>query len=86
MSLAEVKKMIGDKKMVIGTEQTMVNLKQGKVKKVYLASNCPVDVKEDIKHYAENFGSEVEMLEIRNDELGVACKKPFSISVLSLLK
>ncbi len=86
MTLDEIKKIIKDKKLVIGTEQTIKNLKQGKIKKVYLSSNCPKKVKEDIVHYAKTFGSEVEVLDVRNDELGVACKKPFSISVLSLLK
>lgn len=86
MALADVKKIIKDKKLAIGTDQTMKNLKQGKVKKVYLSANCPKNVKEDVEHYAKKFGSEVEVLDVRNDELGVACKKPFSISVLSLLK
>lgn len=86
MSIADVKKLVGDKKLVVGTEATTKNIKNGKVKKVFLSSNCPKNIKEDIMHYAKIFGSEVEVLDVNNEDLGVACKKPFSVSVLSLLK
>lgn len=86
MSIADIKKLVGDKKLVVGTEVAMKSLKQGKVKKVFVSSNCPNNIKEDIMHYAKVFGSEVEVLDVSNEDLGVACKKPFSVSVLSLLK
>lgn len=86
MSLEDVKKLIGDKKLVIGAEQTIKNLKKEGIKKVFLSSNCSEKNKEDIDKYAKISGAEVEVLNIKNEDLGVVIKKPFSISVLSILK
>ena len=49
---------------------------------VYLASNCPQVVKEDVKHYANLYNIKVIEAKENNEELGVICKKHFSISVL----
>ncbi|MFC1728674.1 ribosomal L7Ae/L30e/S12e/Gadd45 family protein [Nanoarchaeota archaeon] len=86
MPLADLKELIGDKKLLIGSETTLKNLKKSAVKKIFLSANCAKNVKEEIEEYSKMFGAEVEVLKVKNDELGVACKKPFSISVLSLLK
>lgn len=84
--MEDIKKLVKDKKVFIGTQQTMKNLKTGKVAKVFLTSNCPEDVKDDIKHYAKISGTEVAELDIPNDELGVMCRKQFPISVLGIIK
>lgn len=86
MSLDEVKGLIGNKKLLIGKDLTIKNLRKSNIKKIYLSANCATDVKKDIETYAKLFGAEVEVLRVKNDELGVACKKPFLISVLSLTK
>ena len=64
----------------------MKQLKLGKIEKVLVSSNCPASVEKKINHYAALNNTEVHKLEYPNDELGVICKKPFSISVLSFLK
>jgi large subunit ribosomal protein L30e len=84
--LAEIKKLLGNEKLVLGTEETLKNLKQGKVAKVYLASNASEDLKRDIEKYVKLSGAELEQLSQNNKDLGTVCKKPFAISVLSLLK
>ena len=61
-------------------------MKLGKIAKVYLASNCAAQVKKDIEHYSELSSVEVQNLNLNNNELRTVCKKPFSISVLSVLK
>lgn len=86
MTLAEIKNLLGDDKLVIGTDRSMKNLRQGNVQKVFLSSNCNAETVEDFEHYANMSEVEVEHLEAPNDELGVVCKKPFSISVISILK
>ncbi len=83
---AELKKMLNSGSMIIGTERAVKGLKSGKVQKVLVSANCPARVEKDIAHYAALSGAEVHKLEYPNDEVGVICKKPFSISVLALLK
>ena len=86
ISLTEIKKILKSEDLVIGTEKTLKKLKSGKVKKVLVCSNCPSQVEGDISYYAGLCGAEVFKLDYPNEELGTMCKKPFSISVLSLLK
>lgn len=72
--------------IIIGTARTIKNLRLGKIQKVLLSSNCPSNVEKDVAYYSGLNGTEFCKLEYPNDELGVICKKPFSISVLALLK
>ena len=82
----EIKKMMKSGSVVIGTERAIKILKLGKVQKVLVSSNCPANVEKDINYYAGLSGAEIHKLEYPNDELSVICKKPFSISVLALVK
>ena len=82
----EIKKLLKAGNIIIGTERTIKNLKLGKVQKVLVSSNCPSNVEKDINYYASLSGAELHKLDYPNDELSVICKKPFSISVLALLK
>lgn len=72
------------KKLVFGTERNLKLLKNNRLKRIYVASNCKDDVRKDIKHYGNYI--EVIELEITNKDAGVVCKKPFSISVIGLTK
>ena len=69
-------------KIIIGTERVMKGVKNGSIKEVFLAKNCPQDVKEDFQHYAKLSGFSVIELGMDNEELGVFCKKNFFIAVL----
>ncbi len=83
--MKELKEVIKDGKgLVIGTQRTLKKLKMKEVKKVYVSSNCPKETLEDIKHYTKL--NDVPLVELKedNEELGVICKKPFFVSVLSL--
>ena len=83
---AEIKKILKSGNVWLGTERTVKGLRLGKVEKVLVSSNCPARVEKNINYYAGLSGAETHKLEYPNDELGVICKKPFSISVLSILK
>jgi len=85
-NIEEIKKLLKTKKLVIGTEKTIKNIKLGKVNMVFLAANCPSRVEEDIDYYKKIGKFKVVKLKYPNDELGTVCKKPFFISVLSVLK
>jgi len=82
----EIKKHLKDKKLVIGTDRTLKLLKLGRLSKVFLAVNCAAPVKADVERYSKMSGAEVQSISLPNEELGVICTKPFSISVLGILK
>ena len=83
---ADIKKLLKSGNVVIGTERTIKNLKLGKVQKVLVSSNCPPNVEKDVHYYSGLSGAEIHKLDYPNDELSVICKRPFSISILALLK
>ena len=82
----DIKKLLKTDKLVLGTALTVKHLKRGKLEKVYLSRNCPQQVREDLKHYATLASTELVGLDVPNDQLGDVCKKPFSISVIGLLR
>jgi|TARA_B100001971_G_C17994011_1_gene433795 large subunit ribosomal protein L30e len=82
----EIKKLLKSKNLIIGTKRTMKYLKLGKISRIYLSSNCKDAVKSDLEYYNKISPVKIIKLKYPNDELGVLCKKPFFISVLSLLK
>ena len=82
--VSEIRKLLSSEKLVLGTERTMKKLKSGKLKKIYVSANCPSKIKETIKHYSELGKIEVIKLEQQNDELGIVCRKPFSVSMIGL--
>lgn len=84
--MEEIKKFVKEKKVFIGADQTIKGLKIGKVSKVFLASNCQKEARGDIKRYAKLSNAEVVELDVPNDELGVICKKQFSISIIGVKK
>lgn len=83
--MRELKEAVKNEKgLIIGTQRTLKKLKMNEVKKVYVSSNCPKDVLDDIEHYTKIHNVPLIKLEENNEELGVICKKPFFVSVLSL--
>jgi len=78
-----LKEAVKEKKVIIGADRTLKALKLGKVKHVYLASNVKQDIKEDVEHYTKLFNIKLVQLNENNEELGLICKKQFSVSVLS---
>ena len=64
----------------------MKALKAKKLSKVFISSNCPPEMKEDLERYSKMNGVELAQLDIANDELGVVCKKSFNISIIGLKK
>jgi len=85
-STDEVKKLAAAKKVVIGTERVMKMLRAGKISRVFVTSNCPKEVRENLERYASISKADVVQLDIPNDELGVVCKKQFSISIVGVSK
>lgn len=84
-SVEEIKNNLKTDKLVIGTDKTVKLLKLGKLAKVFVAENTAELVENDLDYYSKINNVEVSKLNIDNEELGVLCKKPFSISVIGLL-
>ncbi|MGV8168754.1 MAG: ribosomal L7Ae/L30e/S12e/Gadd45 family protein [Candidatus Nanoarchaeia archaeon] len=82
----EIKKLLGSEKLIIGTQETMKAMRQGKLKKLFVVSNADPKFLKDLEQYKDMAKVEVEYLNMTNEELGAICRKPFLISVLGVLK
>ncbi|MBN1644763.1 ribosomal L7Ae/L30e/S12e/Gadd45 family protein [Candidatus Woesearchaeota archaeon] len=82
----KIRKLLAAKKIIIGFERTVKSLRTGKLSVVFLSANCDDKKIKNIDKYAMLADVEVKKLRLPSDELGVVCKKPFSISVLGVLK
>jgi large subunit ribosomal protein L30e len=80
--MKELKAKVQENVVTIGTARVIKGIKSGKLKTVYVARNCPHDVKEDLAHYTGLAGAIITDLDMNNEELGVFCRKNFSISVI----
>lgn len=79
--MTDLREEIKKGKPIYGLNNTVKKLKQGKLQKVYIASNCPD--KKGVLDMGKQFGTEVVELKETNAQLGVICKKPYAISALS---
>ena len=84
--IEEIKDSIDDKKVVLGATVTIKALKNSQLRKIFLSKNCTEAEKKDIEYYASFHNIPIVQLNYPSDEVGVICKKPFSIAVLGLLK
>lgn len=82
MTVEDLKKAVKEKKIVFGKNNVLKKLRLGEVKTVFLASNCPRDLKDMVNKYAKLTQTKIIELDVPNEEIGVICKKPFSISIL----
>lgn len=82
--MEEIKKLLGTKNLIIGKDETMKAIRAGELKKVFLASNAASGLKDDIEYYNKIKEFEVVLLKMNNEDLGIMCKKPFSIQVLGV--
>lgn len=82
----DIRKLITSKKLIVGSDRALKLLKQDKLSRILLSSGCSERIKSEIKHLARMQKLEVSILKYSNEELGTICKKPFPISVLSILK
>ena len=71
---------IKSKKPVIGLERNIKKIRSQSIKRVYFAANS--NAKEQVLNLGKTMGVEVSVVSENSKELGVLCKKTFSISVL----
>lgn len=79
-----LKKELKNENIKFGTKLALKRIKNGNVSKVFIASNCPNEIREEITHYSKLGKIEVYELEETNEEIGFICKKTFSIDIVSV--
>ncbi len=83
MSIADLRKALKSEKLFFGAREAIKNLKRGKLKKIFLAENCPENIRNDIEYLGKLAKVEVIKLKQPNDELALICKKRVPVSVIS---
>jgi large subunit ribosomal protein L30e len=84
--LAQLRKSVQDGKILVGTQALIRSMDKGKIKLIYLASNCPADARSDLEHYASLAKVKLQPVELNNEELGLFCKKNFFVSAVGVLE
>ncbi|MGM5480488.1 MAG: ribosomal L7Ae/L30e/S12e/Gadd45 family protein [Nanobdellota archaeon] len=84
--MKELQQNLNTGKLIIGTKRTMKKMKQSTIEKVFLADNCPLAIAQKVEEQARLNDVDVKRVQADCKELGIACKKPFFISVVSILK
>ena len=84
--VTEIKSALETKKLILGTERVLKELKRGNLSKIFLSSNCPENIMDDINYYVSLNEIQVISLDMHNEDLGIVCKKPFAVSVLGFMK
>jgi len=85
-SIEELKKIAEQNKIIFGSSEIVRKIKQGKIQKVFLASNVPQEIEEDIEHNAAISKTDIEKITIPNYELGMVFKRAHPVVAMGLLK
>jgi large subunit ribosomal protein L30e len=80
----ELRNAVKEKNIIIGSKQTLKNLKNKKVKLVFVANNCPESVRKEIDIYSKLTGIKYENFDGTAKQMGTFCGKPFSIAVIAV--
>jgi large subunit ribosomal protein L30e len=71
-------------KVVLGAENAIKNAQTGKAKLIMVSANCPTEIRGDIEYYGKLSGVNVLVYNGTSIDLGMACKKPFMVSALTV--
>lgn len=82
----EIRQAVDTGKVILGADKSRKVLKLGQAKLVIVASNCQSEVLADIKRYAGFANIPVHIFSGDSAKLGLACGKPFLVSVLAVLE
>ncbi len=81
MSLENLKSLVKEKKIIVGSDETIKAIRNGTAKEVFISSNCSEELKERLIKYCKLSKCEINILKDDSKELGAICKKPFSINI-----
>ncbi len=85
-NIEDLKKIAEKQKVIFGSTEIIKKIKQGKIQKVFLASNIPQEVENDIQHNATIAKTEIEKVSLPNYEFGLLFKRVHPILALGVLK
>jgi len=80
----ELRTAIKTGKVLIGSKSTLKSLRLGKSKMIIIASNCPLNIREDIEYYCKLSSTPYYVYPGSSWELGALCGKPFMVAALSI--
>jgi len=90
MSIIELKQNIEKEKksgkIIFGSDKAIKQLKKGKVSKIFLSKDCPIEKKEALKELSKKYKADVIELDKTKEEIREIIKKPFSSIIISFLK
>ena len=69
----------------IGIKSTTKAMIKGEISTVFVSSDCPSDMRAEVDNYAGIKEIPVEVFPGNSRELSIICKKPFNITVISLV-
>jgi len=73
-------------KVIIGNNRILAAIGEEKIKEVFVSSNYPAGRVADLEKSSDLFGFKLSRLKIGSEELGAQCRKPYSVSVVGILK
>ena len=71
-------------KILYGANSALKSAKARKAKLIIVASNCPQNIREDIKYYCKLSKVPVSIYKGNSLDLGAVCGKPFEVSALTI--
>lgn len=71
-------------KVIFGAESAIKNAQTGKARLIVISANCPAEVRGDIEYYGRLSGVNLVVYKGTSIDLGMACKKPFTVSALTV--
>lgn len=84
MNTQEIRKLLEQDKLIIGYNEVRQAVADKTARNVYIANNAEEQRSLAMSDYCSMSSLDVEILDIRNDQLGSVCRKPFSISFLAV--
>ncbi len=82
----EIKTGLDKGTIVLGENAVIRRIRQSKISKVVLASNCSLKVKEEVVFLCDTSSIACENINLTNIDLGAMCKRSHSVSVLGFTK
>jgi len=83
MDIAELKKIIEENDTAFGSKSALKLLKGNKISTIILSNDCDPGLLDKIRKISQKIS--VIQLDRSKEELSEACKKPFKISVVSIV-
>ena len=71
-------------KVSFGANSAIQSARTGKAKMIVLASNCPVEIREDIEYYCKLSNIPLLVYNGSSTDLAAVCGKPFLLSALTI--